>query len=227
MRVDVKPILILQHVECEPPGLWADFIRESGHPSRTVKLHEGQALPAPEEFSRILCLGGPMNVDEDQRYPFLPAEKRLIRQAARSGLPYFGICLGAQLLARALDAAVYKAPCEEVGWDLVDREPRVPDAVFGPELGGKLQVFQWHGDTFDVPEGAVRLHSGERVPNQSFRWGSSAYAIQFHVEVQEDLLRRWFAETDPRRPEYLRRWQERRQQLTELSRRIFSAWMSL
>lgn len=223
----MKDLLILQHVESEPAGLWSGLIRESGYPHRVVRLYEGQLPPDPAEISRVLCLGGPMNVDEDSRYGFLSVEKDFIRRAVRAGLPYFGICLGAQLLARALGAAVYKAPCEETGWDLVDRESEVPDAVFPRELGDKLQVFQWHSDTFDVPDGAVRLHRGERVLNQSFRWGSKAYGIQFHVEVDGDLLARWFAEEDPRRQEYLRRWHERRQQLTELSRRIFSAWLCL
>lgn len=223
----MKELLILQHIENEPAGLWLDFIRASGQPYRVVKLYESRELPGLETVARVLCLGGPMNADEDGRYGFLAAEKDFIGRAVRSGIPYFGICLGSQLLARALGAAVYKAPCEEIGWELVEREPNAPDRVFTPELGGRLQVFQWHGDTFDIPRGGVRLHWGERVPNQSFRWGAGAYGIQYHVEIDADLLSRWFKADDPRRGVYLDRWHERRQQLTELSQRIFSSWMAL
>ncbi|MCG3176119.1 MAG: hypothetical protein MOGMAGMI_01059 [Candidatus Omnitrophica bacterium] len=221
----MKTLYVLQHVENEPAGLWSAALVSTGRSHTVVRLYAGEPLPAPENVGALLVLGGPMNVDEDARYPFLGVEKQLIARCVRDGKPYFGICLGAQLLARSLGARVYKAPCEEIGWDTVDRTS-APDEVFGPELGPKLSVFQWHGDTFDLPEGAVLIHRGERVEHQAFRWGSRAYGVQYHTEIDESMLRQWFPE-GPELEEYVRYWRARHERLGAQTLRIFSAWMSL
>ena len=190
-------VLVLQHIACEPPGVFEDVLRERGAQLHRVELDEGEPLPDWRGFDAIVAMGGPMSVNDEATLPWLIEEKRTIGDAVRAGKPYWGVCLGVQLLASSLGARVYAGPEPEVGLLPVEltAEGRV-DPVFG-ELDAGLATLQWHGDTFDLPAGATRLASSPVYANQAFRF-EHAYGVQFHLEVSAEMAREW-AEV----PEYI------------------------
>jgi GMP synthase (glutamine-hydrolysing) len=188
----MREILVLQHIACEPPGEFEDVLRERGARIHRVELDEGEPLPGGHErFDAIVAMGGPMSVNDDAELPWLTAEKRLIGDAVRAGVPYWGACLGVQLLAASLGARVYAGPAPEVGVLPVTltAEGRA-DPVFR-DLPAQFPTLQWHGDTFDLPQGATLLASSPAYPNQAFRFGRRAYGVQFHVEVTEPMAAEW------------------------------------
>jgi GMP synthase (glutamine-hydrolysing) len=144
-----------------------------------------------------------MSVNDDESLPWLTKEKRLIAEAVRAGVPFWGACLGVQLLAAALGARVYPGPDPEVGLMTVTLTPEALEDPIFEGVPAELPALQWHGDTFDLPEGAVRLAGSDGYVNQAFRWGSRAYGIQFHVEVSAEMAAEW-AEV-PAYSEYLDR----------------------
>ena len=185
-----SPLLVLQHIACEPPAAFEDELRARGLDLVRVELDEGEPLPDWREFAAIVVMGGPMGAYEDAAHPWLDPEKRLLREAVEADVPVWGVCLGAQLLAAALGARVYKGDRPEVGVLPVEL---TPDAAADPVFGAAPQRFptlQWHGDSFDLPGGATRLASSPAYPNQAFRVGRS-YGLQFHLEVSLDLATEW------------------------------------
>ncbi len=184
-------VLVLQHIACEPPGAFEDVLIEHGATIQRVALDEGDALPAWRDADAIVAMGGPMSVNDDAELPWLREEKRLIGEAVRAGVPYWGACLGVQLLAASLGARVYAGPAPEVGLLPVTlTEAALDDPVFAA-LPREQLTLQWHGDTFDLPQGAVRLAGSPAYPNQAFRWGRAAYGVQFHLEVSAEMAREW------------------------------------
>ncbi len=184
-------LLVLQHISCETPGEYAEVLAERGGELETVELDEGGPLPDWREFDGILAMGGPMSVNDEAELPWLALEKGLIRAAVEAGKPYFGACLGVQLLASSLGARVYPGPMPEVGLMPVElTEAAHQDPLFAG-APRSLMTLQWHQDTFDLPAGAVRLAGSEAFPNQAFRWGDAAYGIQFHLEVSPEMARAW------------------------------------
>jgi GMP synthase-like glutamine amidotransferase len=182
--------LVLQHIACEPLGVFEDVLRERGAELHRVELDEGEPLPDWREFDAIVAMGGPMSANDDDALPWLSDEKRLIADAVRAGVPYWGVCLGVQLLAASLGARVYPGPDPEVGLLPVHlTEDGRSDPVFG-EVSGELVTLQWHGDTFDLPDGSTRLASSPAYANQAFRFGR-AYGVQFHLEVSAEMAREW------------------------------------
>ena len=184
-------ILVLQHIACEPPAVYGEVLVERGHVLHPVEVDEGEPLPDWRDYGAIVAMGGPMGAYEDDAYPWLADEKRLIGDAVRAGLPYFGACLGVQLLAASLGARVYPGTAPEVGVLDVDRTEEGGSDPVASILPERFKTLQWHGDTFDLPEGAVSLFSSPQYPNQGFRWGEVAYGIQFHLEVDDALADAW------------------------------------
>jgi GMP synthase (glutamine-hydrolysing) len=136
-------------------------------------------------------MGGPMSVNDEEELPWLRAEKTLIAEAVRAGLPFFGACLGVQLLAVSLGADVAPGPAPEVGiLPVFLTEAAASDPVFA-DLPRELLTLQWHGDTFSLPEGAVLLASSPAYPNQAIRWGRQAYGVQFHLELSGEMAAEW------------------------------------
>ena len=197
-------ILVLQHKACEPPGVYEDVLRERGAEIHRVELDEGEPLPEnPLGFDAIVAMGGPMSVNDEAELPWLIEEKRAVADAVRAGVPFWGVCLGVQLLAASLGARVYPGPAPEVGILPVElTEEGRADPVFSG-LPESILALQWHGDTFDLPKGAVRLVGSSAYPNQAFRAGRAAYGVQFHIEVSSELAHEW-ADV-PEYAEYLER----------------------
>jgi GMP synthase (glutamine-hydrolysing) len=184
------PVLVLQHIACEPPAAFEDELRSRGLDLARVELDEGEPLPDWREFAAIVVMGGPMGAYEDAQYPWLAPEKRALREAVDADVPVWGVCLGAQLLAAALGARVYRGEQPEVGLLPVELTgAAAADPVFR-ELPPSFPTLQWHGDSFDLPARATLLASSPAYPNQAFRIGRS-YGLQFHVEVTPELASEW------------------------------------
>jgi GMP synthase-like glutamine amidotransferase len=183
--------LVLQHIACEPPGVYEDVLNERGATIQRVELDEGEPLPDWRAFDAIIAMGGPMGALDEVDHPWLADEKRLIGDAVRSGLPFWGVCLGVQLLAASLGARVYPGSAPEVGLLPVTlTDEALADPVFAG-MPRELLSLQWHGDTFDLPDGSALLAGSPAYPNQAFRFGSAAYGVQFHLEVSPALAREW------------------------------------
>jgi GMP synthase-like glutamine amidotransferase len=184
-------VLVLQHIACEPPGVYEDVLNERGATIQRVELDEGEPLPDWRAFDAIIAMGGPMGALDEIDHPWLADEKRLIGDAVRSGLPFWGVCLGVQLLAASLGARVYPGSAPEVGLLPVTlTDEALADPVFAG-MPRELLSLQWHGDTFDLPDGSALLAGSPAYPNQAFRFGSAAYGVQFHLEVSPALAREW------------------------------------
>jgi GMP synthase (glutamine-hydrolysing) len=183
-------LLVLQHISCEPPAAYEDELRARGHDLVRVELDEGQALPDWREFAALIVMGGPMGAYDDAAHPWLGPEKRLIREAVEADLGVWGVCLGAQLLAASLGAEVRRGTRAEVGLLPVDLTPAAADDPVFAGLPPSFTTLQWHGDTFELPEGATLLASSPAYPQQAFVRGR-AYGLQFHLEVPPELVSEW------------------------------------
>jgi len=184
-------IAIIKHVPQEGPGLFGGLFKEFGLPSRIIELSKNEPLPSPVDCQGILVMGGPMNVYETEKYPFLLKEDEFLKEALEKEVPLIGICLGAQLLAKAYGAKVYKAKEKEIGWfDVFLTGEAKSDPLF-KGLKEKMPVFQWHEDTFDVPAGGCVLAEGDSVINQAARFGPCAWGLQFHPEMINQMIHVW------------------------------------
>lgn len=223
---DAKEVWVLKHVAHEGAGTIHDHLIDREIPVRFIELYRGDAIPQDLSGVRAVCvMGGPMNVDEESKYPFLAEEKVLIRRLIDQKIPVLGVCLGAQLIASALGKKIYKAPAPEVGWSPVTLTAEAAvDPVFAPLPQRPIQVLQWHEDTFDLPDGAVLLATNNTVTNQAFRVGS-AYGLQFHVEVTGSMLLDWF-EKRPDCAAILDRYRAYQAELNVLTHRVYSAFFN-
>jgi GMP synthase (glutamine-hydrolysing) len=185
-------VLVIRHVAHEPAGTLANALIQAEIPLRYLDLfdHVPERLDF-EQISGLAVMGGPMNVDEVRRYPFLAAEFPWIQQALARNLPVLGICLGAQLLAKACGAKVYPNRIKEIGWCPLELTPAAQADPLFQECGPRLTVFQWHGDTFDLPQDAVHLAQSPQCPHQAFRMGHCAYGLQFHIEMTAEMIDDW------------------------------------
>ena len=188
-------ILIIKHIDIEGAGTLDDFFGNSGRNVRVVNVSAGVRLPDTlAGVEALVCLGGPMNVYEEEKYPFLIRENAILREAVAGRIPVLGICLGAQLLAKACGAKVTKADVKETGWSKVQLTVKGKDDRLFNGLPGELSVFEWHEDTFAVPDGGILLAEGSSCRNQAFRIGDNAYGIQFHIEVTSEMIETWLGQ---------------------------------
>ena len=183
-------LLVLQHIACEPPAAFEDELRSRGLDATCVELDEGEALPDWLDFPAIVVMGGPMAAYDETEHPWLVGEKRLLREAVDAGVPVWGVCLGAQLLASALGARVYRGEEPEVGVLPVHLTSEAADDPVFAGAPSSFPALQWHGDSFDLPDGAALLASSPAYPHQAFRVGRS-YGLQFHIEVPLSLATDW------------------------------------
>jgi len=181
--------LAIRHVLAEHLGMMERALRNLGFKVEYLDTAEGKTLKEPlEEYSLLVVLGGYMGAYEENLYPFLSYEFRLMEQALKLNIPILGICLGAQMLAKVLGARVFKGDKgKEIGWMDVFK---VGEHGLFQEFPNTLKVFQWHGDTFELPKGAVRVYASEKYENQAFVYGK-AVGLQFHIEVDQSMVREW------------------------------------
>src|SRR5437660_2588599 len=194
----MNPVFCVRNDRDDTLGITPGTLAQAGVPLMGLDAFDaGVRWPALEEISGLIVFGGEMNVDEVDLHPQLLTQRELMRRAADAGLPVLGICLGAQMLARAFDAPVYRAPVRELGFKPVrltgagQRDPLLSAFQTGD------RVFQWHEDTFDLPAGAELLVAGDDVPLQAFRLGRNAWGVQFHFEVDADGVEAWLRVAEP------------------------------
>jgi len=223
-------VVAFRHVPFEDLGLIYSSLEECGISVECADLYR-QASPLPDISSAagLIFMGGPMSANDD--LPYLERELRCIRQAVERRQPVLGVCLGAQLLARALGATVYRNPVKEIGWfDIELTDTGLADPLFAG-LDRSQTVFQWHGETFDLPASAAWLASSEACLHQAFRVGANVYGLQFHLEVTPQMIADWCkqdancgdvqglpAPLDPYR---------HTEHLAHLSRLVFGRWCAL
>lgn len=188
----MRKILVCQHVPHELLGTLNPLLKESGFRIKYVNFGRNpEARPSLDDYDGLVVLGGPMNCDEVEKYPNLSHEVRLIQEAIVKKKPVLGICLGAQLMARALGAPVKPNPQKEIGWYPLNLNTEGEQDILLRHLKGLVRAFQWHGDTFEIPHGAISLASSPLCANQAFKYGDKAYALQFHLEVDQAMIERW------------------------------------
>ncbi len=191
-----RTILILRHVPHEPAGTLETIFSDAGLAYQYVDLFDRVPDELPlAQSAGLVVLGGPMNVDEVDRYPFLARDVDWIQAALELQTPMLGICLGAQLLAKALGSRVYPNREKEIGWHPIELTPQAADDPLFAASGERM-VFHWHGDTFDLPAGAVHLASSTRCVHQAFRFGARAWGLQFHIEMTAGMVDDWFDELE-------------------------------
>lgn len=182
----------LQHVSFEGLGSIEIWAKLNGHSITATRLFAGDSLPPFNEFDWLVILGGPMNIFEDLKYPWLEDEKAFIKNAIDYGKIVIGICLGAQLLADALGAMVYQNRYREIGWFPIHKNKAATQSALSSALPNTIEAFHWHGDSFDLPLGTVHLASSEGCENQAFTYEDRVIGIQFHLETMrrnaEDLI---------------------------------------
>jgi GMP synthase-like glutamine amidotransferase len=179
---------ILQHEPFEGAGLIEDWARERGHAIAITLVYNNEPLPRPNDFDWLVIMGGGMSVNDEDKYDWLKPEKELIRQTIAAGKIVTGICLGSQMIASALGKKVYKNAAKEIGWYPIQL---THDAKRGNILNSNWHnqfFFHWHGETFDLPDGAVHLASSECCTNQAFCLGTRVYGFQFHPETNTQTL---------------------------------------
>lgn len=190
-------VLIIKNVFSEGPGTIADYLNSEKILYSICEMSTGDAVPDLDSFTHLLIMGGPMAVYEMQQYPYLVNEAVFIDRSIKANKHVLGVCLGAQMVAHVLGAKVYPGSKKEIGWYEVALNPDgmsdpLMSALALPEKNA-AQVFQWHGDTFDLPLGTVWLASSDLFPNQAFRYNDRVYALQFHIEVTPAIVRDWLA----------------------------------
>jgi GMP synthase-like glutamine amidotransferase len=190
MLIEMKKLRIhyFQHVAFEGLGSIEEWISVSGHSLTATKFFESFRLPGISDIDWLIIMGGPMNVHDEEHFPWLAEEKKFIRQAVDAGKTVFGICLGSQLISAALGARVYKNKEKEIGWFDIELTPLAQSGNLFFDMGNRLKVFHWHGDTFDLPENAVHLASSAGTKNQAFIYNGKVLALQFHLEPTPTLL---------------------------------------
>jgi len=190
----MRRLLVFQHVSFEILGTLHPLLKARGFRIRYANFgRHPHARPEVARYNGLVVLGGPMNVDDLEGYPHLATEVELIQQAIEQGIPVLGICLGAQLIAKALGARVHANGGREIGWYDVSWTSAAKDDPLFRDFGEVDKIFQWHGDVFELPAGAVHLATSQRCPHQAFRYGTNVYGLQFHLEVDERLIERWLS----------------------------------
>jgi len=235
----MKKLLVFQHVPHELLGTLNPLLKKSGFRIRYVNFaRHPDAQPSLNGYDGLVVLGGPMSVNDTDRLPHLKTEMKVIEEALGKNIPVLGICLGAQLIAKTLGAAVYPNEEKEIGWyDVSPTNHAQSDPLLGAFVDTE-KIFQWHGETFDIPRSTRHLAFSSLCANQAFRHGGNVYGFQFHLEVDEPMIHRWLRVSENRReiaalggaitperihketPEYITR-------LHQLSQRVFGEFINL
>ena len=185
-------IYFIKHIDIEGPGTLGSFFEAKGYKTKIVDLGAGEKLPKlTNDVEAVVVLGGPMNVYEEEKYPFLKEEDKFIKQILKDEIPFLGICLGSQLLAKAAGAKVGKSPKKEIGFSYIQLTGEgLVDPLF-QGLVKKIFVYQWHEDMFEIPLKGQLLAMGADCPHQALKFGRCAYGLQFHVEITDVSISEW------------------------------------
>lgn len=176
---------VLQHAPFEGLASIASSLAQRQAVISTTRFFENAVLPPLRGLDLIIAMGGPMSVNDEAELPWLLDEKRFIREAVQSGVPVLGVCLGSQLIASALGARVYPNKQKEIGWFPIEAVPADGDWF---RFSEKLLAFHWHGETFELPTGAVQLARSVACENQAFQFGRRTLALQCHLEVTAEAV---------------------------------------
>ena len=180
----------LQHVPFEGLGSMEKYLLDRGCELTSTRLYANDTFPSPEDFDFLIIMGGPMGVYEEEKYPWIKKEKSFIYDVIKADKLVLGVCLGAQLIANVLGAKVYKNKFREIGWFPITRSKDATKTILGDVLPPKLEVFHWHGDTFDIPENATLLASSEACVNQGFILEDRIVGFQFHLETTPEAAKK-------------------------------------
>lgn len=184
MFIDMKKLRIhyFQHVAFESLGSIEEWISFSGHSLTSTRFFENVKLPEISDIDWLIVMGGAMSVHDEEQFPWLAVEKQFIRHAVDAGKTVLGICLGSQLVSEALGARVYQNKDKEIGWFDIELTPFAQSDSLFFEMGSRIKVFHWHGDTFDLPENAIHLAFSSGTKNQAYIYNGKVLAMQFHLE---------------------------------------------
>ena len=235
----MKKILVCQHVAYEILGTLNPLFKDRGFRIRYVNFGRHPDLKTSlEGYDGLVLLGGPMNADQESRYPHLTHEMELVEQALKKEIPILGICLGAQLIAKTLGADVRPNSCKEIGWHPVELTGTGRGDPVLSHFTETEMIFHWHSQTFEIPTGAEHLAASPLCPNQAFRFGERVYGFQFHLEVDEPMVERWMVvpyhqeelaglkgKVDPQ--EILKLNEHHMERLKELSKKTFGEFIRL
>ena len=175
----------LQHVPFEGLGYIETWAKENSITVSCTKMFNNEKLPRQNEFDFLVVMGGPMSVNDEEELPWLVKEKNFVKETIENNKPVLGICLGAQMIAKALGAKVYPNAEKEIGWFSVKN---IPGSALSKLLPKEYEIFQWHGETFDLPEGAVHLAESPVCKNQAFVYGNKVIGLQFHLESTSETI---------------------------------------
>lgn len=180
----------LQHVPFEDLANIEVWARKKGHSVYRTLLFNDEALPRMDDFDWLVVMGGPMNIYEEEKYPWLVKEKKVISEAITRKKIVLGVCLGAQLIADVLGGKVYQNKFKEIGWYPVSLTPEAKKTRVFSSMSKKFMAFHWHGDTFDIPPGAIRTAESEGCAHQAFEYDGRVIGLQFHLESSEASIRK-------------------------------------
>ncbi len=222
-------VAVFRHIPFETLGLISEALSSAGFEYVYIDMGSSEAPASVASYDAVISMGGPMSANDE--LPFLKQEMVCVREAVAAGKPVLGICLGSQIIAKALGASVYRNACKEIGWFPIRfTEAAAADALF-TGLTEPETVFHWHGETFDLPAGAEWLAWSDKTRNQAFRYGSNVYGLQFHLEVTPEIVTDWIhqpansADVDERiaalNP------QEGAGHLPQISKTVFGRWCKL
>ncbi len=176
-----------QHVPFEGLGSIEPWLNSNEYELTTTRFFESATLPDPEAIDLLVVMGGPMSVNDEDKFPWLALEKQFVREIIECGKSVLGICLGAQIIANAMGAKVFPNPVKEIGWFPVHAVASTDGSVFN--FPPSEIVFHWHGETFDLPPGAIRIARSEGCENQAFQLGKRVIGLQFHLETTPESAR--------------------------------------
>jgi len=231
----MKPVTIIRHIKCEGPGYLENTLKKYKIPVRLIAIDQGDVIPAtPADTSGLIIMGGPMSVNDDDEW--ISRETGFIRDAIDKDLPVLGHCLGGQFIAKALGARITANPVKEIGWLPVTATNSQRQPEWLAQFKIPQYVFHWHGETFDVPEGARPLLSSEHCANQAFIYKDNVLAFQCHIEMKADMIDEWStlysdeisqpSETIQSREEMMKLTGEHIRQLNRLADSVYEAWVT-